>query len=221
MRISLNIMHLAARHVRSKHHILRAGLLFSPHCPPQGVCEMVERNLAVLITSISLMVSLIPSAKAWQLDSVNSKSGITSYASIFWVDGVGPVSKDKFFAGKFKEGAYWSSFTLSCTKKQLSITVSVNQIGSGHKGINFDDPGFMGVSINGALPKSFKTVGASAPSTVIFKSDAPKLLKSFSGKQTVGLTLREVFTTKVLKPKFKIEPLTSARARFKNAGCSI
>lgn len=186
----------------------------------KGVSLLPRKALVSTFLALTMVFGHLP-VSAWQLDSTNLKSGVSSYASLFWVDGVGPVSKEKFFAGNFKEGAYWASFTVSCTKKKLAVTISVNQVGSGHQGMNFDDPGFIGFSINNALPKNFKTAPAENISSVVIQSDAPKLIKSLNGKQYVGLTLREAFTTKVLKPKFKLESLTPARARFKSAGCSI
>lgn len=180
-----------------------------------------NRRIVGSLLSIALSTASIPAAKAWHLNSENKKTGVNSYASEFWVEGKGPITYEKFFGSKFDEGTPWATLTISCVQKTLAVTIAMNKAGSENLPISLDDPGSLAISLDNALPRKYKTNGTDLDGVITIKDDASRLIKAFYAKRTASINLRELFTNKTFKLKFNVKGLTTAKSRFKTAGCSI
>lgn len=174
----------------------------------------------VLIFAL-LMTSLVqPSANAWELMSENKAGGLTAYATVFWVEGYGPVTSKQFFSGDFENDTYWSTLTLMCNKRKLSAFINISQSGSGHEDLSLDDPGYVSMVFNGTVSKRYRTWGSGVPATIAIQKDASLFVKMALSKQTLSTSVKPKFKPRI-PLKFNISGLSKAKTRFKYAGCSF
>ena len=173
-----------------------------------------------LVWSFSISILTPYQARAWELNSENSRTGIITTASQFWVEGYGPVSAKQIFSGDFEDDLYWAALTLYCEKKSLKVVIFLYQVGSGHDELKLDDPGYISISLNGSPAKKYGTFGTGIPGTIAVKKDAVALAKAMLTKRTFSTTLRIRYGDRI-PMKFTISDLSKARTRFKYAGCSF
>lgn len=175
---------------------------------------------AIALTSFSLLIGLLfPTASnSWYLNSDNSRSGIFTVASQFWVDGVGPVTTKQFFQGSFEDDQYWASLNLVCEKKKLSVNIYLTKTGSGHEDIRLDDPGYISLLFNGSMSKRYRTYGSGRKDFIVIQKDAQALAKAMLSKRSMSTTLKPRFGNRI-PIKFDVSGLSKAKTRFKYAGC--
>ena len=181
----------------------------------------IRPRLVIASSFVFLFGSLFPStARAWELNSENTRTGIVASAVQFWVQGIGPVTPSQFFNGEFEDNTYWASFILMCEKKKLTAYFNLEQTGSGHDEIKLDDPGYATLVFNGTTSKRYRTFGLGIPSSIAIQKDAVALAKGMLSKQTLSTTLKLRFSNRI-PVKFNISGLSKAKTRFKYAGCSF
>lgn len=180
------------------------------------------KRLIIWMSILTLLTSIqIPyTANAWELNSENTRSGIVTSASSFWVEGYGPVTAKQIFSGDFEDDLYWASLSLYCEKKSLSVVIFLYQVGSGHDELKLDDPGYISISLNGAPAKRYRTYGTGISGTIAIKKDAVALAKAMLSKRTLTTTLRIRYGERI-PMKFTISDLSKSRTRFKYAGCTF
>lgn len=179
-------------------------------------------KFAVATVTWTLFISLlIPApARAWELNSENSRSGIITSASQFWVEGYGPIAPKDFFFDNFDDDLYWASLSLYCERKTLTAYIYLSQIGSGHDDLQLDDPGYFSVTLNGSTTKRYRTYGTGMSGTIAIRKDAKAFAQALLSKKTLSTTLRIRYGSRI-PLKFTVSDLAKARTRFKYAGCSF
>ena len=180
-----------------------------------------SQHFAALI-ALSLVIGLLfpnPS-NSWDLNSENSRSGILTTASQFWVAGYGAVTAKQFFQGTFEDDIYWASLNLVCEKKKLSIYIYLTKTGSGHEDIRLDDPGYISLLFNGNTSKRYRTYGSGQKDVIVIQKDAISLAKAMVGKSSLSTSLKPRYGNRI-QIKFDVSGLSKAKTRFKYAGCAF
>jgi len=179
------------------------------------------RRLTALVSLSLLLGLLFPNASnSWELNSENSRSGIFTTASQFWVAGYGPVTPKRFFQGTFEDDIYWATLNLMCQKKKLSVYIYLTKTGSGHEDIRLDDPGYISLLFNGSISKRYRTYGSGQKDVIVIQRDAVSLAKAMVSKTTLSTSLKPRFGNRI-QIKFDVSGLSKAKTRFKYAGCSF
>ncbi|MEY3319098.1 MAG: hypothetical protein RL540_1470 [Actinomycetota bacterium] len=178
------------------------------------------------VTALALLCStLLPSSSnaVWEFESENKVSGITAYATTFWLEGTGPISIDQLMQveDEVEEGTYWGSLMVSCTKRRLTIGVNLNMAGSGNREIILDDPGFAYLRMDSAPLRKYRTWATDIDSTIAFSSDAPNIAKILVKARTLSITVRDRVARERITLTFDVANLSKAKARFRYAGCKI
>lgn len=183
------------------------------------------RRLAYLAVLSLAVPFLIPTnAKAvWELESENKVSGISAFATTFWLEGVGPISLDELMQveDEVEEGTYWGSLMVSCTKRRLTVGINLNMAGSGNREIILDDPGFAYLRMDSAPLRKYRTWATEIDSTIAFSSDAPLIAKGLAKARTLSITVRDRVARERITLSFDVANLSKAKARFRYAGCRI
>lgn len=157
-------------------------------------------------------------ARAWELNSENTRSGIITSATQFWVEGYGPIGANDFFSDNFEDDTYWASLGLFCERKSLTAYIYLSQFGSGHDDLRLDDPGYISVTLNGSITKRYRTYGTGMAGTIAIRKDAKAFAQALLTKKTLSTTLRIRYGNRI-PMKFIVSDLAKARTRFKYAGC--
>ena len=184
---------------------------------------MRMRALWISTLTCVLILSSATSARAeWLIESENKSSGLTTNASTFWAQKHGPLSFDEIMSISGEDGDYFAILTITCSSKQLAITLGLSQFGSGHKEIRVDDPGFMDVIFNSQVKKRFKTRGQDYPGNFSFAStEAKKLIKEALKRKNMSTVIRNNSTKERIPVLFDVMGLSKATSRFKFAGCKL
>jgi hypothetical protein len=167
-----------------------------------------------------LVSSQQPASAEWFLESQNSRSGVTTYASTFWIENFGPASLEDIEQEDLEEGTFWSILTASCVNKKLSFVITLEIAGSGNVDIRLDDPGYAFLKFN-LLTKRYRTAPSDFNASLSFVSDAKKILSDALRTSRMSVTLRELSTRERVTAIFDLSGLSKAKARFRSAGCSF
>jgi hypothetical protein len=184
--------------------------------------------MKVKVTIASLVLALTgsitsPAVADWRLTSDNSPSGLTSYASTYWIDGIGPVNYAGLVNYQVPDNTLFSSLLLQCTKKKLVISFSLMQTGSAHDDLSLDDPGFMQVQVqNSGLNKKlrYKTLGLGLEGTLAINTKSQELATYFTKARTARMQF-VLQSGKKVSPSFDVRDLSLAKTRFAYAGCKF
>jgi hypothetical protein len=102
------------------------------------------KKFLVILISLVMIATFNPSAKAdWKFESDNKPSGLTAYASSYWINGIGPVNYYGLQNSDLEYETYYAALLIMCTKKKYTISMSLMQTGSNDDSMKFDDPGFL------------------------------------------------------------------------------
>jgi hypothetical protein len=185
---------------------------------------VIRRSRFVVPICLALLLSLSSTSAAsasWRLESVNNRSGLSAYATTFWLQGSGSVDFETLMNENVPEGTYWAILMTSCIKKRLTITISVNQSGSGNADMRIDDPGYASVVFDDRVKKRYKTWGSGIESSIGFLSDAKKLAIEMGKRKKMTTVLKLSSSNERLFIQFDISGLAKAKTRFRYAGCPI
>ena len=180
----------------------------------------LKMSVVALVWSFFISILTPYQARAWELNSENSRSGIITSASQFWVEGYGPIAPKDFFFDNFEDETYWATLSLYCERKTLTAYIYLSQIGSGHEDLRLDDPGYISVTLNGSTTKRYRTYGTGMAGTIAIRKDAKAFAQALLTKKTLSTTLRIRYGSRI-PVKFTVSDLSKARTRFKYAGCSF
>jgi len=184
-------------------------------------------NLPKLVSfiAISSMVFLsIPSAQAdWHLESNNAPSGLTAYASTYWVNGIGPVEYNALSYLKVPDNNYFSGLMVQCTNKKYIVSLTLLQSGSAHDDLTLDDPGFIRIQfLNSSLNKksTYRTYGTGVEGMLAISMNAQDFVSNILKSRTVNVQLVKR-NGQSLKTVFDVRDLKLAKTRFIYAGCKM
>ena len=180
-----------------------------------------RRILVVLVLLFSMILSITPTHAIWQFESENDRGRLSAYASSFWIEGIGPVSYEKFLNQELDEGTLWSVMTISCVRKSLAISISVGQAGSGNEDIKLDDPGYVDIRFDNAAQRRYRTYGTGDQTTLAIYNGVKTLVSGMMSKKRLSASPRIKYSTKRIPLVFDISGLSKAKTRFRYAGCSI
>jgi len=183
-------------------------------------------KIKVILVSVMVLFfnsATTPAIADWKLESDNSPSGLTSYASTYWIDGIGPVNHTGLMNYRVPDNTHFSSLLLQCTKKKLVISFSLMQTGSAHDDLSLDDPGFMQVQVqNSGLNKKlkYKTMGIGIEGTLAISVKAQELATYFSKARTARMQF-VLKSGEKFNAIFDVRDLNLAKTRFAYAGCKF
>jgi hypothetical protein len=182
---------------------------------------MKRSKILVWLTPLMFIISSQqPASAEWFLESQNSRSGVATYASTFWIENFGPANLEDIEQEDLEEGTFWSILTASCVGKKLSFVITLEIAGSGNVDIRLDNPGYAYLKFN-LLTKKFRTSPSNFNASLSFVSDANKILSETLKTSRLSITLRELSTRERVTAIFDLSGLSKAKARFRSAGCSF
>lgn len=184
----------------------------------------MKRIATVIALALFILLVVPASSRAvWEFESENKVSGITAFATTFWLEGIGPISMDQLMQveEEVEEGSYWASLLVSCSKRRLTIGINLNMAGSGNQEIALDDPGYAYLRFDSAPLRKYRTWATDIDSTIAFSSDAAAIAKSLVKARTLSVTVRDRVARERITLTFDVANLSKAKARFRYAGCKI
>jgi hypothetical protein len=184
----------------------------------------VNKSLLVALSALVCNVLLVNNANAvWELESENKPSGVSAYATTFWLEGTGPISLDDLVQveDEIEEGSYWATLMVSCTKKKLLVGINLNMAGSANRDIVLDDPGYTYLRFDSSAQRKYKTYGSDLPSSLSFVSDARAITTFLMKSNSMSITLRDRISRDRVLLKFDVSGFSKAKTRFRYAGCKL
>ncbi len=178
-----------------------------------------------VITASMLINSLMitPVSADWKLESQNSPTGLTAYASSYWIDKIGPVNFAGLLNYQVPNDTYFGTLLLQCSKKKLVVSFTLMQTGSAHENPNLDDPGYMQIYFQGnGLNKraTYRTFGLGLEGTLAINLKTQEITKYLMKSRTASMQFVKRDGVK-LNAVFDVRDLNTARTRFAYAGCKI
>jgi hypothetical protein len=164
-----------------------------------------------------------PAFAEWELESENKPSGVSTYATTFWLQGYGSINLDNLvrMEDRVDEGTYWSTLMLSCVRKKLIIGINLNVAGSGNREIVLDDPGFAYLRFNSSAQRRYKTYGTDLESSISFTAEARNIVAQILKSKSLSVTLKDRNSRDKISMIFDVTGLSKAKTRFRYAGCKI
>ena len=184
----------------------------------------MSRKLSwVIPTLIFGVVMTSPANAVWEFESENRPSGISSYATTFWLEGEGAISFDDLvqIEDEIEEGTYWATLTASCVKKKLLIGINLNMAGSANQDIVLDDPGFAYLRFDSSPLRKYRTYGSDLQSSINFSSEARVISTNLMKANKLTLTVRDRIARERITMVFDVSGFAKAKSRFRYAGCKL
>lgn len=183
-------------------------------------------KLKVLVVSLMMAVAssiFSPAVADWKLESTNSPTGLTAYASTYWIDGLGSVNYAGLMNYRVPDNTHFASLLLQCSKKKLTASFSLLQTGSAHDDLSLDDPGFLQIQMqNTNLNKkiNYKTVGLGLEGTLAITAKSQELATYFTKSRTAKMQF-VLRSGRKFAAVFDVRDLALAKTRFAYAGCKF
>ena len=180
-----------------------------------------------LLSVISLLaLGIFPSSPAsavWEFESENRPSGISAYATTFWLEGEGAISLDDLVQNEdeIEEGTYWATLTISCIRKKLLVGVNINMAGSANKDVVLDDPGFAYLRFDSSGLRKYRTYGSDVKSSINFSSEARVISTNLMKASKLTLAVRDRIARERITMVFDVSGFAKAKSRFRYAGCKL
>ena len=185
---------------------------------------MFLRKLVSTTLVGSLALIAMPTAHAdWHLESNNSRSGLTAYASTYWVNGIGPVEYNALNYLKVPDNNYFAALMVQCTNKKYIVSMTLLQSGSAHDDLTLDDPGFTRVQfLNTSLNKksTYRTYGTGIEGMLAIGTNAQDFVANILKSRTVNAQIVKR-NGQAFKATFDVRDLKLAKTRFIYAGCKM
>lgn len=182
-----------------------------------------QKNLVTVLVASLLFFSISPARADWHLESENSRSGLSAYASTYWVDRIGPATYEGFSNYNIPFDTYFASFMVQCTKKKFLVSMSLMQTGSNHGSMVLDDPGFIRLQFsNSKLNKkvTYRTYGTGLEGSLAVNVNAQDLVSNLLKSRNLKMQFVKR-DQKILSATFDVRDLSLAKTRFAYAGCKI
>lgn len=159
----------------------------------------------------------------WRFESDNKPSGLTAYASSYWINGVGPVNYYGLQNSDLEYETYYSALLIMCTKKKYTISMSLMQTGSSHESMSLDDPGFISLqfqSLRSSKKATYATYGLGLEGTLVINTNTQSLISNITKSRTMKVQFRKK-NGKKFTATFDTRDLILGKKRFAYAGCKI
>lgn len=183
----------------------------------------MKKLLAVLLVCI-LALTLSPQAHAdWKFESSNKPSGLSAYASSYWINGVGPVNYYGLMRSDLEYETYYAALMIQCIKKKYAVSMSLFQTGSAHESMSLDDPGYIKLEFKTASTTkklTFATYGLGLEGVLVINTNTQTLISNIVKSRTLKVQFKKT-SGKSLNAVFDTRDLTLGKTRFAYAGCKI
>lgn len=182
------------------------------------------KKLTVLLMSIALTLTPWQSAHAdWKFESDNKPSGLTAYASSYWINGIGPVNYYGLANSELEFETYYAALLIMCTKKKYTVSMSLMQTGSAHESMSLDDPGFISLqfqSLKSSKRATYATYGLGLEGTLVVNTNTQSLITNITKARTMKVLFKKK-SGKSFTATFDTRDLVLGKKRFAYAGCKI
>ncbi len=185
---------------------------------------MKKSKTVVFLISLVLMTTNVSSARGdWHLESNNSPSGLTAYASTYWINGIGPVDYKGLSYYKVPPDTFFAALMVQCTNKKYIVSASLLQTDSAHENRTLDDPGFIKIQFaNSNFNKrpTYRTYGTGVEGMVAISINAQDVVSNLLKSRTVTIQLVRR-SGQSYRAVFDVRDLKLAKTRFVYAGCKM
>ena len=179
----------------------------------------------ISVTSILVLGIFLtsPASAVWEFESENRPSGISAYATTFWLEGEGAISLDDLVQNEdeIEEGTYWATLTISCIRKKLLVGVNINMAGSANKDVVLDDPGFAYLRFDSSGLRKYRTYGSDVKSSINFSSEARVISTNLMNSSKLTLAVRDRIARERNTMVFDVSGFAKSKSRFRYAGCKL
>lgn len=175
---------------------------------------------------LALIIAIIFNATAnadWKFESDNKPSGLTAFASSYWINGIGSVNYYGLQNSNLEYETYYAALLIMCTKKKYTISMSLMQTGSAHENMSLDDPGFISLqfqSLNSTKRATYATYGFGIEGTIVINTNTQSLISNISKSRSMRVQFKKK-TGKTFNAYFDTRDLALGKKRFAYAGCKI
>jgi hypothetical protein len=182
------------------------------------------KKLLVVLQVCILALTFSPSANAdWKFESFNKPSGLSAYASSYWINGVGPVNYYGLMRSDLEYETYYGALMVQCIKKKYTVSMSLFQTGSAHESMSLDDPGYIKLQFqngNSIKKLTFATYGLGMEGVLVINTNTQTLISNIVKSKTMKVQFKKN-SGKTLNAVFDTRELTLGKTRFAYAGCKL
>lgn len=176
------------------------------------------------LLALAIAATFNSSANAdWRFESDNKPSGLTAYASSYWINGIGPVNYYGLANSELEDKTYFAALMIQCTKKKYSVSMSLMQTGSAHENMSLDDPGFISLqfqSLKSSKRATYATHGIGVEGTLFINKNTQSVITNISQSRTMKVQFKKR-SGKIFSATFDTRDLALGKKRFSYAGCKI
>ena len=183
----------------------------------------LRKSVLALTIGVTAVLIVPPAQADWHLESNNSPSGLTAYASTYWINGIGSVDYKGLTYFKVPNDTFFASLMVQCTNKKYIVSMTLLQTGSAHDDLTLDDPGFTKVQfLNSTLNKkaTYRTYGTGIEGMLAIGTNAQDFVSNILKARTVNASLTRR-NGQAFKAVFDVRDLKLAKTRFVYAGCKM
>jgi len=183
----------------------------------------MKKHFAGLLALIIAITFNSPANADWRFESDNQPSGLTAYASSYWINGIGPVNYYGLTNSDLEYETYYAALLVQCSKKKYTVAMSLMQTGSAHESMSLDDPGFISLQfqgLNSSKKATYSTYGYGVEGTLFIKTNTQSLVTNISKARTMKVQFRKR-SGKTLTATFDTRDLVLGKKRFAYAGCKL
>lgn len=181
------------------------------------------KAISVLTAIVITFSTALPAAADWRFESNNSTSGLSAYASSYWINGIGPVNYSGLMNYDLPYETYYAALLIQCLKKKYVVSFSLMQTGSAHDSMALDDPGYIRLQfLNTKLNQksTYRTYGLGLEGALAINTNTQNLVSNISKSRTLKMQFIKR-SGKVLNATFDTRDLALGKTRFAYAGCKF
>lgn len=182
------------------------------------------KKFLVIFTSLIMVIAFNPTAKAdWKFESDNKPSGLTAYATSYWINGIGPVNYYGLVNSELEYETYYAALMIQCTKKKYVVSMSLMQTGSNHDSMKLDDPGFISlqfVNLKSSKKATYATYGLGLEGVLVINTNTQSLVTNIYKSRSMKVQFKKN-NGKTLNATFDTRDLVLGKTRFAYAGCKF
>lgn len=178
------------------------------------------------IICLALLIAITSNSSAsadWKFESDNKPSGLTAYATSYWINGVGPVNYYGLTNSDLDYETYYAALMIQCSKKKYIVSMSLMQTGSAHDDMRLDDPGFISLQFQNQKSTkrtTYSTYGFGVEGTLVITANTQSLITNISKSRLMKVQFKKK-SGKNLSATFDTRDLALGKKRFAYAGCKI
>jgi hypothetical protein len=183
----------------------------------------MKKLLAGLLALIIAITFNSPANADWRFESDNKPSGLTAFASSYWINGIGPVNYYGLANSDLEYETYYAALLIQCAKKKYTVSMSLMQTGSAHDSMSLDDPGFIALqfqSLTSSKKATYSTYGFGIEGTLVINANTQSLVTNIAKARTMKVQFKKK-SGKTLSATFDTRDLVLGKKRFAYAGCKL